>query len=81
MNNNIDIEELKKINDRMLLNCDKEYEYIKHNLIKEMLKNKRCFFDIKIELAYAILRELNIPEDKLKDVYLNLIDSKYLKEE
>ena len=30
---------------------------------------------MNIETSYAILRELNIPEENLKTIYSNLIDS------
>ena len=40
-----------------------------------MLNDKECFFKINIETAYALLRELNIPEDELKNTYEELIDA------
>ena len=46
----------------------------KHLLIKKMLSDKNCFFKINIETAYAILRELNVSEENLKNTYEELID-------
>lgn len=46
----------------------------KHQLIKQVLEDKQCFLKIDIETSYAILRELNVKEEDLKNIYLNLID-------
>ena len=48
-------------------------ELQKYTLIKEILNQKDCFKRISIEYAYAILRDLDIPEDELKNVYEELI--------
>lgn len=68
------IEELKNINEKYI----EEYkenpkELKKYELIKKILNEKDCFLKMNIEYAYAILRDLNIPEDKIKEVYLQLI--------
>lgn len=68
------IEELKNINEKYI----EEYkenpkELKKYELIKKILNEKDCFSKMNIEYAYAILRDLNIPEDKIKEVYLELI--------
>ena len=44
-----------------------------YKLIKEILNKENCFLNMNIEYAYAILRDLGVPEEKLKDVYLELI--------
>ena len=44
-----------------------------------MLNDKQFFFKINIETAYALLRELEIPENDLKSIYLELIDSEKMK--
>lgn len=68
------IEELKNINEKYI----EEYkenpkELKKYELIKKILNEKDCFLKMNIEYAYAILKDLNIPEDKIKEVYLELI--------
>lgn len=52
--------------------CSKE-KYEKYKLIKEILNKDDCFLNMSIEYAYAILRDLGVPEEKLKSVYLELI--------
>ena len=46
---------------------------IKYELIKKILNEKDCFLKMNIEYAYAILRDLKIPEDQIRNVYLELI--------
>ena len=45
----------------------------KYKLIKEILNKDDCFLNMNIKFAYAILRDLGVPEEKLKSVYLELI--------
>lgn len=54
-------------------NKDKKEELEKFILIKEILNKENCFINMNIEYAYAILRDLGVPEEKLKEVYLKLI--------
>lgn len=78
------IEDLRKLNDNIIEKniCNKDKAaFVKHNVIKKILKDDKCFFKMSIEQAYAILRELGIPEDRVKDVYSELIDStNYIKD-
>ena len=68
------IEELKNINEKYIEEYkENPHELKKYELIKKILNEKDCFFKMNIEYAYAILRDLNIPEDKIKEVYLQLI--------
>ena len=46
----------------------------KYVLIKKMLDEKDLFLNIDIEYAYSILRDLQIPENDLKSIYLALIN-------
>ncbi len=70
------INKLKEINNRLINIYENSPIYLKKQLlIKEMLKNPKCFFDIDIETAYKVLTDLKIPEDKINAVYLELIDS------
>lgn len=54
-------------------NKDNKENHEKYKLIKEILNKENCFLNMNIEYAYAILRDLGVPEEKLKDVYLELI--------
>ena len=68
------IEKLIEINDNIINQTDDEEKKKIHLLIKKILEDKRCFYKMNIETSYAILRELNIPEENLKNTYLNLIE-------
>lgn len=48
-------------------------ELKKYKLIKEILNKKDCFLNMSIDYAYSILRDLQIPENELKSVYMQLI--------
>ena len=42
-------------------------------MIKDILIQKDCFLNMSIEYAYSILRDLQIPENEIKNVYTQLI--------
>lgn len=68
------IEKLKNINEKYIEGYkENPHELKKYELIKKILNEKDCFLKMNIEYAYAILRDLNIPEDKIKEMYLQLI--------
>lgn len=67
------LEKLIKINDEMITQASTDKNKKKHLLIKKILDDKECFLKMNIETSYAILRELNIPEENLKNIYLDLI--------
>lgn len=68
------IEKLKCINEKLIkLNKNNDEELKKQLLIKKILEEKDCFLKISIEAAYSILRDLKIPEEDLKKVYIELI--------
>ncbi len=68
------IEDLKNINEKYIEKYkENPKELKKYEIIKKILNEKDCFLKMNIEYAYAILRDLNIPEDKIKEVYLQLI--------
>ena len=70
------IDTLKQINTKLIdSNKDNPQELKKYLLIKQILDKDDCFFDMNIEYAYSILRDLQISEDNLKEVYMQLIDS------
>ena len=43
------------------------------NTNKDILIKKDCFLNMSIEYAYSILRDLQIPENEIKNVYTQLI--------
>ncbi len=71
------IEKLKELNNKLIeLNMDNELNLKKYKLIQKILSDDKCFFKMEIEYAYSILRDLGIPENDLKKVYMELIDAK-----
>ena len=52
------------------INSDKHKKQLQ---IKNILVDDGCFYRIKIETAYSILRDLGIAESDLKSVYKQLI--------
>lgn len=68
------IEKIKNINEKLIdINKDNQEELKKQLLIKKILETKNPFLNLKVEYAYAILRDLNIPEENLREVYIELI--------
>lgn len=68
------IDKLLIVTDKCIeLNKDNEEELTKYKLIKKILNKKDCFKNMSIDYAYSILRDLHIPENELKNVYLKLI--------
>lgn len=68
------IDKLKMITEKHIeANKDNPEKLKKYKLIKEILNQKDCFLNMSIEYAYSILRDLQIPEFELKNVYLQLI--------
>ena len=69
------IEELKKINEKLLLKNDNNIkEKEKHLIIKKILNKEKAFLKMNIEYAYGILRDLNVPEENIKNIYFQLLD-------
>ena len=70
------LEKLRLIKNKLLEIRRDENDKVKHQLIKKILNDDKCFFKMGIEQAYAILRDLDFSEDELKGVYSELIDYK-----
>ena len=70
------LEKLRLINNKFLEIRTDEKDKVKHQFIKKILNDDKCFFKMSIEQAYAILRDLDFSEDELKGVYSELIDYK-----
>lgn len=69
------IEELKKINEKLLLKNDNNIkEKEKYLIIKKILNKEKAFLKMNIEYAYGILKDLNISEENIKNVYFQLLD-------
>ena len=69
------IDNLISIADKHItINKDNKEELKKYLLIKEILSKKDCFLNMNIEYAYSILRDLQIPEEDLKNIYTQLIN-------
>ncbi|MBQ9012920.1 MAG: hypothetical protein IJ094_05065 [Bacilli bacterium] len=68
------LEKLIEVNNNIINQTSDEEKKKKHILIKKILDDKQCFFKMDIETSYALLRELNIPEENIKNIYSNLID-------
>ena len=74
------IEQLKKKVDNLLItNQSNPKEFKKYQIIKQILNKKNCFLNMDIEYAYAILKDLHIPNEDIKKVYMQLIDMKSIK--
>ncbi len=72
------LEKLVNVNNNIINQTKDEQQKKKHLLIKKILEDKQCFFKMDIETSYALLRELNVPEESIKKVYSILIDSSNL---
>lgn len=67
------LNKLRDINDKLInYHKDNNKEYEKQLKIKNILMDDTCFRNIKIEVAYSILRDLKISEEDLKVVYMQL---------
>ena len=69
------INKLRNINNELIkLNYNNLIELEKYELIKKLLQDDNCFMKIDINTAYAILKDLKIPEEHLKDIYIQLLE-------
>ena len=76
------IKKLRSLN-KSLINKYKndEIQLKKQLLIEKLLKEDLCFFKMKIETAYSILKDLEIDSSDIDAVYMDLIDNKNYKKE
>ena len=54
-------------------NTNDEHKRRKFEIIYEKLKDDGCFLDMDIEHGYAVLRDLEIDENSIRDHYSKLI--------
>lgn len=61
--------------DKLRMQCDSLLlvDPQKYQTIANILKNDNCFFEMDIESAYSILKDLNVKESDINKVYLDLI--------
>ena len=68
------LNKLRKINEKLIkLNHDNQKILNKQLLIQKILKEEDCFQKIDVETAFNILKDLQIPQENLKNIYLSLI--------
>lgn len=68
------IDKIRQINAALIKQYkDNQEELKKQNLIKKILEDKYCFLKMDIDTAFSLLKDLNIPDEYLKDIYLELI--------
>ena len=68
------LEKLKEINVKIIEQCSADEEKSKQLLNQNILDEDNCFMKMNVDVAYALLRELNIDESMLKETYLELIN-------
>ncbi len=68
------IEKLRIINNKLIqLNRDNIINLKKYYLIHELLKDDDCFKKISIEYAYSVLKDLEVKDKDLENIYCELI--------
>lgn len=69
------MKELVELNNKLIeLNKNNSELLNKYQLIAKILSEDDCFFKMDIKTSYAILKDLGIKDDNIKEVYSNLID-------
>ena len=70
------LEDLNKRCNYLLKKAKTPEDKKKYTLIKTLLSNEKCFFEIPIETAYSILKDLDIKEETIPSIYMELISKK-----
>lgn len=52
-----------------LIQVDEE----KYKMISNILSNDKCFFEMDIDTAYSLLKDLKVKEEDIPKIYLELI--------
>ena len=69
------IDKLISINEKLIVKYKNNNEQLeKHLLIRKILNTKDSFSKMNIKYAYEILRDLMIPEENLKEVYIKILN-------
>ncbi len=68
------INELRKKNLELIekFKDDHSEKLLKQKIIQKLLENNNCFFEISVEEAFAILADLEVKQEKIKEVYEKL---------
>ena len=69
-------EELKKLSKKLQRLAKTPEEKQKYVLINKLFKNDKCFFEMPMETSLSILKDLEIPEENILEVYQELISKK-----
>lgn len=70
------LQQIKLMNDSMIIYLKKIDENTEKNeIISKILDDEACFFKMKKEDAYIILKEVGISNDNLDSIYMQLISS------
>jgi negative regulator of sigma E activity len=64
---------LRERADELLQNSNNERDSKKYQIIRDFLKDDACFLKTDIEHAYAILRDLGVAEERIREYYSSLI--------
>ncbi len=70
------IDELRKTAIQLMQKNINTEQLKKYKLICEILSHDDCFFKLRIEKAYSILRDLEIPADQIQKTYVDLMTKK-----
>jgi len=70
------LEDLNKKCNSLLKRAKSPEDKKKYSLIKTILSNDRCFFEMPIETAYSILDDLGIKKETIPSIYMELISKK-----
>ena len=76
------LSKLIEINNKLLTKYEQENnkdKVYRHKIIKALLTNKNCFFEMSIEDAYNILDDLGYKEEEMKGIYTSLVNSEEYK--
>lgn len=70
------LNEVKIMNDTMILYLKKlGMSYERNEIIRKILEDESCFFKMKKEDAYIILKDIGIQNENIDNIYSNLISN------
>lgn len=71
------INKLRLENEKLIKKYENDEINLKKQLIiKEILKDNNCFIKMEVDIAISILKDLNIKDENLKEVYLEVVSLK-----
>lgn len=70
----MNIQELRNLNQEVIESVEGDDKLLMHQLtIKKILQDEKFYFKMEVKYVYALLEDLGIEKDKIKDVYRDLI--------